>query len=165
MHAGQLLDCVIRPTLDYMADASGLPLNTDAAAFLLLGTAAAESKLGKYLKQYPAGPAVGIYQIEPRTFEDMMVWVNLSDQRSAALKPFLSIKPYPHVRQLIGNLFLATAASRLYYWRITSPLPQSDDLPGMAQYWKRYYNTEAGKGTPEKFIQAWLECGLEAVCA
>lgn len=163
MHADQLLDLVIRPTLDYMADASGLPLNSDAAAFLLLGTAAVESKLGHYLHQVK-GPALGIYQIEPRTFEDMMTWVALSDQRQAAIKPFIASKPYPHVKQVCGNLFLATAASRLYYWRVTKPLPASDDLPGMAHYWKDYYNTSAGKGTPDKFIQAWLEHGLESAC-
>lgn len=158
-----LLGKIIRPTLDYMADNSELPLNSDAAAMLLLGTAAAESKMGEYLEQHPQGPAKGIYQMEVRTYNDLMQWVQHNDVLGEAIKPFIASKPYPTSQQLVGNLYLATAASRLYYWRISESLPQADDLPGLAGYWKKYYNTSAGKGTPEKFLQAWLEANLDKV--
>ena len=41
-------------------------------------------------------------------------------------------------------------AARLFLARISEPIPS--DLPSQAQYWKTYYNTEAGKGTVQKFI-------------
>ena len=41
-------------------------------------------------------------------------------------------------------------AARLYLARISAPIPS--DLPSQAQYWKTYYNTSAGKGTVQKFI-------------
>jgi len=41
-------------------------------------------------------------------------------------------------------------AARLFLARISAPIPS--DLPAQAQYWKTYYNTSAGKGTVQKFI-------------
>lgn len=41
-------------------------------------------------------------------------------------------------------------ASRLFLARIPAPIPA--DLTAQAQYWKKYYNTSAGKGTVQKFI-------------
>ena len=34
-------------------------------------------------------------------------------------------------------------------------LPNSYDIEGLAKYWKKYYNTEGGKGTVEKFIEKY----------
>lgn len=41
-------------------------------------------------------------------------------------------------------------AARLFLARIPAPIPA--DLTAQAQYWKKYYNTSAGKGTVQKFI-------------
>lgn len=143
----QLLINVIIPTLKY------LDLYSESAANLLLGTAAQESHMGTYLKQVN-GPALGIYQIEPATHEDV-------------LKNFLYYRPelykkvgalcsaadfYGDRRQdLICNLRYATAIARCIYARFQEKLPEADDVEGLAKYWKRYYNTEKGKGTVEEF--------------
>ena len=41
-------------------------------------------------------------------------------------------------------------AARLFLSNIPAPIPY--DIPGQAAYWKRYYNTGAGAGTEQKFI-------------
>ena len=64
MLAGNLKKYIIIPTLDYMR------MNSNSAVNLLLGTAAQESRLGKYLHQIN-GPALGIYQCEPNTLDDI----------------------------------------------------------------------------------------------
>lgn len=46
-------------------------------------------------------------------------------------------------------LFSALAA-RLYLARISDPIPS--DLSPQAEYWKTHYNTPAGDGTVQKFI-------------
>lgn len=43
-------------------------LCSDAAVNLLLGTAAQESEFGKYIRQI-RGPALGVFQMEPATFD------------------------------------------------------------------------------------------------
>lgn len=41
-------------------------------------------------------------------------------------------------------------ASRLFLARLSPPIPT--DLSSQAQYWKTHYNTVAGSGTVQKFI-------------
>ena len=42
-------------------------------------------------------------------------------------------------------------AARLYLLKIPAPIPAT--LKDQAEYWKRYYNTESGAGTAQKFIE------------
>ena len=69
MNSQQLLDYIIKPTLEYM----GGNYNSKNAQMLLLATAAIESKCGHYIKQIN-GPALGIWQMEPETHGD--IWLN-----------------------------------------------------------------------------------------
>lgn len=48
----------------------------------------------------------------------------------------------------IGCLF-----ARLHYIRVPEPIP--DTIPDQARYWKRYYNTVAGKGTVDEYVDNW----------
>ena len=56
------------------------------------------------------------------------------------------------------NLAYATAMARMLYWRKPEALPAADDIPGLAAYWKRHYNTAAGRGKPADFAQALERC-------
>jgi hypothetical protein len=142
----QLRGYVIRPVLQ------DLGMHSEAAENLLLGTAAQESRLGAYLHQRDDGPALGIYQMEPATHED--IWNNYLLHRPVlAHKANAFIAPSrDKTRELIGNLNYATAMCRLHYYRVAAPLPKADDIVGLAAYWKKYYNTEGGKGSVSEFI-------------
>lgn len=48
----------------------------------------------------------------------------------------------------IGALFC-----RLHYLRCPGAVPT--ELQGQAEYWKKYYNTSAGKGTAAEYIENW----------
>ena len=67
---------VIQPTLDAMVPLWGTGVNHEAAANLLVGTVFQESVIGNQtrLKQVGGGPALGIFQIEPDTHQD--IWDN-----------------------------------------------------------------------------------------
>ena len=45
--------------------------------------------------------------------------------------------------------------ARIHYLRVPEALPAADDVVGLAAYWKRYYNTELGAGTVEKFVESY----------
>lgn len=45
---------------------------SEEAENLLMGTAAQESALGEYIRQLGNGPALGIFQMEPETFDDIV---------------------------------------------------------------------------------------------
>ena len=49
------------------------------------------------------------------------------------------------------NLAAQIAMCRLHYRRIPKALPSS--LKGQAAYWKKYYNSSAGRGTVEDFLE------------
>jgi hypothetical protein len=141
----QFREDIIRPTLFY------LDMYSMSAETLLLGTAIQESLLC-YIRQLGSGPALGLYQMEPATHTD--IWLNylgfrpeLKEKMEDLLAPFPS-----RIDQLQSNLFYATAMARLHYYRVSMPLPEPDDIGGMAAYWKDHYNTELGAGSVQEFI-------------
>lgn len=146
----QFRELVIRPTLE------ALDLGGDAAEELLLGTALQESRL-TYLKQLGGGPALGVYQMEPLTHED--IWGNYLKYRDALQDGVFGVSGMPKIipepEALIGNLTYATAMARVHYLRVPEILPMVGDLQGQARYWKQHYNTPLGAGTAEEYIENW----------
>lgn len=148
MEASQLREYVIRPTLEYLG------LWSPEAESLLLGTAAQESHMGHYLHQV-RGPAVGIYQMEPATHQD--IWTHYLAGKPQLSSKVRSLAAYRWHTSFIpaiemhGNLAYATAIARVFYLRKPDALPK--DLAGWAEYWKRHWNTHLGAGTEEQFIE------------
>src|SRR5262249_9508472 len=138
---GQVKALVVRPTLTLLG------LWSQAAENLVLGTGMTESNL-VYLKQVGGGPALGLFQCEPATHDD--IWKNYLDYNPTLTKRVESLmfKSYhgPKYNQLVPNLAYATSICRVLYLRIPDPLPDANDAHGMAAYWKQYYNTPAGAG-------------------
>ncbi len=135
---------IIKPTLEHLG------MYSLAAENLLIGTAVQESGL-RHLKQIGGGPALGVYQIEPETHTDL--WCNYLSYRTEMMSQ-VERHAIPHIdtgSQLIGNLYYATAIARIIYYRRPEPLPDADDIEGLAGYWKNHFNTVAGKGTAAAF--------------
>lgn len=151
--AKQLHEYVVRPALVYIG------LHSPSAAQLVMGTIAQESACGRYLRQLGPGPARGIAQMEPATHGDHWRWLRRSAKRASLAEALESIAgsntgANPPADALMGNLFYAAAMCRVHYYRRPEPLPEAGDWRGHAEYWKRWYNTEAGAGTVEQFARA-----------
>lgn len=146
--------------LDYLVPVSlnKIGLYSEDAAYLLAGTCAVESDLGKFNEQIGGGPALGIYQMEPNTYND--IWNNYLkyrddlSQKIWALSPIVGSPPAIHLKD---DLILATQMARIHYFRVKEKLPSYKDIEGMAKYWKKYYNTEKGGGKKEDFIKKYKE--------
>jgi len=121
------------------------------SANLILGTIAQESAYGKYRKQLGNGPALGICQIEPDTFNDCVV--NYINFRHELKRKILEICHVPDfsVNDLYLNDRLSICMARVKYMRNSEAIPNT--IEGYAKYWKKYYNSELGKGKPEEFIE------------
>lgn len=152
MNKNQLRE-LIQTTLTYLGP------NSQNAIELLMLTAAQESKLGIYIKQIK-GPAEGIFQMEPNTEKD--IWKNYLSQypnqylgdKIKALLP--SSQPIPTVPHMRTNLLYQICMARMHYYRVPSPLPDKNDIRGMAKYYKKHYNTYLGKATIEEAEQAYI---------
>ena len=152
MNAQQLLDCIIKPTLEYM----GGNYASKNASMLLLSTAAIESKCGHYIKQI-GGPALGIWQMEPATHED--IWLNcdfLVLRMQQEVIADLAVCNVGESKSLITSPMYACAMARLKYSMDSAPLPPYDNIRAVYDVYKRVYNTPLGASTYEKFKQAWL---------
>ena len=141
----QFIDLIIEPTLE------DLGLYSAAASELVLGTCLQESRLC-CIKQLGSGPALGVAQMEPATHDD--IWENYLRYRDRLANAVLEIGG-PDSRELIWNLRYSVAMCRVHYRRVREPLPRAGDLKRQAAYWKKYYNTDLGKGTEEEYINSW----------
>jgi hypothetical protein len=108
------------------------------AVQLVAGTIAQESHGGFYLRQLGKGTALGITLIEPSRFRYLQT----------KFPQFLGRHGFAEVEY---NLKLAIICCRLKYKTIPEPIPLT--LYYQACYWKKYYNSEAGSGTPADYIQ------------
>ena len=156
----QFRQYVIEPVLVHLAQWEPR-INSEAAIRLLLMTAAHESRMGHYLHQVK-GPAVGIYQMEPATAEDIFAWmtrqpvVDIAIERRpvSLLYRLQGIGFTSETAEMAGNLYYATAMARLHYWRVPEPLPDADDVEGLATYAKRFYNSMLGKAQVADYANA-----------
>jgi len=127
----------------------------DAVELLML-TAATESNLGQYIRQAGGGPALGIFQMEPKSEGD--IWINYLSYRPELGKKISGLFPSGgtfEVEEMEFNLGYQITMARIHYLRVPKPLPKADDVEGMANYWKNYFNTSSGKGTVEKAMKAY----------
>ena len=135
---------VVRPALRLIGHWS------EAAENLVWGTAVQESRL-RWLRQLEGGPALGLFQMEPATHDD--IWTNYLAYRSAlAGEVGRLLAPAPsRLDQLATNLLYGAALARVHYLRAPQALPAAGDIDGLAAYWKRFYNTGLGAGTADEF--------------
>lgn len=135
----QFRECIIKPAL------MDLQLYSVDALELLVFTCAVESNGGTYLKQIK-GPALGIYQMEPATYND--IWQNYIKFRpklALILSSNFDAMRMPPEDRMVYDLRYATAMARLFYLRANEPLPAFNDENAIWDYYKIYYNTSAGK--------------------
>ena len=129
LNCNQFRKLIIQPAL------KRIELYSQEAEDLLVGTCGQESKGGTYLFQQGTNPdlnsslqknilAVGIYQMEPRTHDDL--WDNYifeHEKLAALLKPFAECTAY----KMVYDLYYATIMARIFYLRVPEPTPKPQD--------------------------------------
>ena len=150
MNAQDVKDYIVTPVLFGISEF--IPFS-ESAQNLLLGIAAQESNF-YYLDQTTKGPgpAYGIYQMEAETHNSHLAWLKQKPEFWKLVQTY-QIEHMDNCLEMIGNFYYATIMGRIHIWRVAEGLPAAHDVLGMANYWKRYWNTHLGKGTPEQFIK------------
>jgi hypothetical protein len=142
---------VVRPALQM------LNLWSPAAENLLIGTALAESRL-TYLRQKPDGPALGLYQMEPATHDDLWdSWLNARPEYARLVRHHLGSRytSPDRAQVLTWDMRYASMMCRLQYRRFPQALPPAHDMRALGEYWKRYWNTHLGAGRVDKFVELY----------
>jgi hypothetical protein len=147
----QIIELVIYPAL------VSIGYGDKASVQLVSGTCAQESDMGAYIKQVD-GPALGLFQMEPATHTD--IWMNYLRYHQELVKkicqiayiPVPNIGVVPYDETLMYNMKYAAIMCRLKYLMNKESIPSFGSVIDQANYWKKYYNTAAGKGD----VQAYL---------
>lgn len=140
-------DNVVRPAL--------LAINeySSAAERLVLATGLVESNL-EFTVQHGDGPALGYFQIEPSTHDWLFQKFTGPTKYEYILEGLQRLSERPGVAdECRANPQYGAAICRLRYLAVSSPLPSMYKLQDMAEYWKKYYNTEKGAGTIQGFME------------
>ena len=138
---------IIEDVLDRLEDV-GIP-RTKEAVDLIYETGMTETGY-RHLEQMGGGPAVSFFQIEENTIKD--IWENYVVYRKpliASLYKLGFIEEYPTF-SVMTNIAVAIAFCRIYYRRQPGAIPK--EIDDRAVYWKKYYNTEGGKGSVEHYL-------------
>jgi len=119
----------------------------DKAYRLLIETASAETALG-HIRDKTVFAGMGICQFDKKPF--YLIKKRAKKYRTKILQELgvdVNLVEWEHLRY---NSFLSLLWCRLYYLFVPKPIPNT--LEGRAKYWKKYYNTYLGDGTPEHYI-------------
>lgn len=146
LNVKQLRDYVVRPVLRELGAYS------EAAEQLVLGTAAHESEF-EFIHQIGGGPALGLWQMEPATHNDIVNnYLKYRPELAAAIFRASGCAGFA-ANNLLKNVSYACAFVRVHYLRVKESLPA--DLEGQAAYYKLHYNTPLGKATVHGYVQSF----------
>lgn len=116
----------------------------------LIEFAAVETNSGEYPDAHPDKLGVGLTQFDQIGFDD--VQQRTRPKNKQRLKDMLGYDlDSLQLADLAYDPLLSLAMTRLKLMLIPEEIP--DSVEGRAKYWKKYYNTELGKGTVEKYIE------------
>lgn len=156
-NAKQFRNVVVNPSLNL------INLWSQEAEDLLVMVMAHESNGGEFLVQKD-GPALGIYQMEPATFNSIWsktLYSGDDKYKIIASKIMLACNfiKAPDASEMVTNLRFATMMARIFFLRNREPIPT--DLDMMSVYAKKYWNTEHGKASAQNYLAAY--CRFEKI--
>ncbi len=158
------LDQVFQLIEDVVEKLKGTSENVEATKQLMIGTIAQETKLGTYRDPSPYKYGSGLCQIDPKLpFEDIQdragKWIGIVKDIFA-----IDIERATH-RELELSPLLSVVMARVKYKIVPYTIPP--DFDGQWKYYKKWYNSYAGKATKEeytrnyswgmKLYKGWLE--------
>ena len=118
------------------------------AVNLILETSSAETALGQ-ITDGTLYAGMGICQFDKKPFKYIKdKSLRFRNLILAELGVDIVLVKWDHLRY---NSFLSLLFCRLYYMTIRKPIPATRE--GRAKYWKRYYNSYLGKGTPRHYLK------------
>lgn len=134
----QIKHTIICPALE------AIHLGGAAAVNLVTGTGLVES--GFIHDRQINGPALGWFQMEPATHED--IWLNFLRYRPNLANRILAasgLTGLPDAKNLVSNRIYSACLCRAQYLRVPAPLPSATDAAALSTYHKAYYNTALGQ--------------------
>jgi len=150
IHGQHFIDYVLEPTL------KDIQMYSIDAMYLMYATAYTESRL-THLKQLD-GPALGIFQVEPKTYLDVKRYLDTRPDIKQRVTDALEYDSIPNSSMpLITDLRLGAIIARVKYWMHPSSIPAYNENVEMYGYYKHLYNCNPIVDSQEVFFFALRE--------
>jgi hypothetical protein len=124
------------------------------ALVIMLGTCATETHCAQFPDRHPEKLGVGVGQCDKIALRDVKLHIRPHD-RTTLRRLGYDIENVK-LSDLADDPLLALCIMRLVYKRKTEPFPSSDDIRGQGEYWKQHYNTSAGAGSAQKYVDDFM---------
>ncbi len=130
---------------------------SERAEELMMMTAVSESGLlDENVRQKGGGPARGYFQMEPWVCDDLIVnRLANNPVRRKILENFSNTSQ----QLLTYDIVFMVLTCRYFYMEVPEALPSASDRPALYVYYKKVWNTEAGKATEKHFMEMWDKYG------
>lgn len=126
----------------------GMGINNNADQFLC-EIAAQETHSGTLRDRHAVKMGVGLMQIDRICFDDIMARTH--EKTWDLIQEEFGIERNLNYEMLAYSPLLSMIFARLHFRLIPEEFPIN--LFERAKYWKKYYNTVAGAGTPEEYLE------------
>lgn len=117
---------------------------------MCLETCSAESQCGTYKDSHIYKNGVGVGQIDEIAFKHIRQKYAQSAIAVRLYEAFGIDLGRVEYRELALNPLLCMVFVRFQYWQVKAPIPKV--LVWRARYWKKHFNTKAGKGTVRQYV-------------
>lgn len=142
-----------------------LELPGDEFARIQLMTGIGNVETGYRTRHQASGPALGFWQVEPATHDDLWCnWLRARPALSAVVLGFLPTKysGVPNSAAMVESDAYGCCIGTLVFYRSTEPLPARNDARGQCAAWKQAYNTAAGAGAVDPQHIALFQAAISA---
>ncbi len=142
-----------------------LELPGDEFARVQLMTGIGNVETGYRMRHQIGGPALGYWQVEPRTHDDL--WRNWLRARPALAEVARSCLPaqfdgQPNAEAMVVSDRYAACIATLVFYRSPVALPPRRDARAQCAAWKAAYNTAAGAGSVDPQHIALFQAAINA---
>jgi|SRR5688572_17619067 len=126
------------------------------AVRMLLETCAQETHMGRFRDTDFLRHGIGLMQLDRIGFDDVKTRARDEDLQKLEERFGVVIRSDKPTQKAVEHEDLAFSPllsmifARLFYKLRPDPIP--DSIEGRARYWKKYYNTPAGKGTEAEYL-------------
>lgn len=137
----------IRAGIEQALEKYGLPASENVIRLLMM-IAAHESRGFVCCKQLNGGPALGLFQMEPNTFDFVMGYLKRKGN-------FPLVSRDDIAERMLIDFEFSVAVARVYLWTEPKQIPHQNHLMGLAQYASDYWN-RGGDGEPREYLNDYL---------
>jgi hypothetical protein len=151
MNLQQVKKYWVEPALEFFPE----PLRTPNRKQFMVAIGLVESGYN-YVAQFPEADALGYWQVQLGTYRDNILnFLEFKNEFNDGWSLLKKIHQATYT-SMTSDCVFACYMGAITVYRAPAPLPEYNDIEGMAKYWKTYYNASPNGATVEEAMERML---------